>query len=786
MDYKILKLFINSTGQKIKTSGNYTITQYSTNNSFHLVTVGKFASITCTFRTPNGTLTPAYHLVLIGPYDIQEEDTDPVLIENKDNLYLYTINIPKAATSVFVPGTNSRLTVSFAGYDYDPITKNLKQSMTAGTQISLTGSSISDELDEGYSAIDVENLWIAVNNATNDNNNQQVDIDDHEIRLNVIEGINLQQNTRLTSLESRVGTAENNITNILNKNSEQDMRLNSAETHINQLDSRITTLDTTLDKVINNEIPLLKALQDGDGNVISETYTKLNETRPQTFSNTLTITGTLTNNSKSFTLNDIVLKNDITTVYKYKGSVPTYNDLPVSGLTTGDVYNIEDTGDNYAWDGSRWDRLAGTVDLSSYATIQYVDTTKVEKTSLTKQLYGTDSAGNQTTLAYSVSPTVDSIVIRDNAGNNEFNDIGIATGKGIAFHTEDDTNVWLNIDGVEKLNNLDVDSLAKKDDLEISMSFNVEIGTTVLTSDEDKANWDKLWADIQAGSVDYSVSVNGKPMIGFFPYNENDSIMTFVSDGGTFSQSNGDGGTSTYPYLHFYSYLLSKSDSSYLYKILGINTNGGYTTPIKYSPLVASGYGSSSVVDYETGAVSNYNYTKLDFLMRGDNATDSNNNQLILYDSSALYDWANTGDSSKRGYLNTIGTRAKGIGPVYWRVITPEEVDNKIEAALINIPGGSGGTEVELDTPAGATSGTITSEQLRILQSSKSNYINYDNQIYRLQDNEHDTGMLTYTYSGHSNDIVSKTISITISTLAWTLSTVSITSAITGALTEAY
>ena len=62
------------------------------------------------------------------------------------------------------------------------------------------------------------------------------------------------------------------------------------------------------------------------------------------------------------------IDNAISSVYKYKGSVSTYADLPSTGLTVGDVYNVESTGDNYAWTGTAWDKLAGTVDLSSYYT----------------------------------------------------------------------------------------------------------------------------------------------------------------------------------------------------------------------------------------------------------------------------------------------------------------------------------------------------------------------------------------------------------------------------------
>lgn len=70
------------------------------------------------------------------------------------------------------------------------------------------------------------------------------------------------------------------------------------------------------------------------------------------------------------------ITNKIASVYKYKGSVVDYAHLPSSDLTIGDVYNIEtadsthgiNAGDNVAWTGTDWDKLAGTVDLSGYQT----------------------------------------------------------------------------------------------------------------------------------------------------------------------------------------------------------------------------------------------------------------------------------------------------------------------------------------------------------------------------------------------------------------------------------
>lgn len=59
------------------------------------------------------------------------------------------------------------------------------------------------------------------------------------------------------------------------------------------------------------------------------------------------------------------LKTDISSAYKYKGSKPTFSALPADGNSVGDVWNVEDTGMNYAWDGSAWDALGQTFEIQS-------------------------------------------------------------------------------------------------------------------------------------------------------------------------------------------------------------------------------------------------------------------------------------------------------------------------------------------------------------------------------------------------------------------------------------
>lgn len=73
------------------------------------------------------------------------------------------------------------------------------------------------------------------------------------------------------------------------------------------------------------------------------------------------------------TLKDM-LNQAIAGVFKYKGSVATYSDLPASDNVIGDTWNVLDTGMNYCWDGSAWDALASIIDTSDFASKSSVNT----------------------------------------------------------------------------------------------------------------------------------------------------------------------------------------------------------------------------------------------------------------------------------------------------------------------------------------------------------------------------------------------------------------------------
>lgn len=70
---------------------------------------------------------------------------------------------------------------------------------------------------------------------------------------------------------------------------------------------------------------------------------------------------------------DYALKSDISSMYKYKGSVATVSALPSSGNTTGDVWNVEASGMNYAWNGTDWDALGESLQITAITNAE-IDT----------------------------------------------------------------------------------------------------------------------------------------------------------------------------------------------------------------------------------------------------------------------------------------------------------------------------------------------------------------------------------------------------------------------------
>lgn len=86
---------------------------------------------------------------------------------------------------------------------------------------------------------------------------------------------------------------------------------------------------------------------------------------------------------------------------------------------------------------------------------------------------------------------------------------------------------------------------------------------------------------------------------------------------------------------------------------------------------------------------------------------------------------------------------------------------------------------VQINSPAGTTSGTLTEEQMNLLKLSDNNIIKFNNEIYYKNDDEHTEGVLVYTHTGFTEvdgGATLKYISINIATNGWTLTVQNISS----------
>ena len=84
----------------------------------------------------------------------------------------------------------------------------------------------------------------------------------------------------------------------------------------------------------------------------------------------------------------------VASVYRYKGSVASESKLPTSGMVVGDVYDIQDTGMNVAWNGTAWDKLGISVDLTPYLTKDSASATYATITAMNEGLATKASTAN--------------------------------------------------------------------------------------------------------------------------------------------------------------------------------------------------------------------------------------------------------------------------------------------------------------------------------------------------------------------------------------------------------
>lgn len=226
-----------------------------------------------------------------------------------------------------------------------------------------------------------------------------------------------QMNQNLKALDDTIGELKNVYkksevdTELSNKQdkltSTQTNAINSGidSTKVSGYDAHVADTDihvTVSDKANWNAKPNKSTTLSGYG--ITNAYTKTE------IDNSIKDFATKSTTLGGYGITDAYTKTEIDTklssVYKYKGSVAQYLDLPTQNNVVGDVWNVSSNGMNYAWDGSTWDNLGATVDLSSYvkntdyATTSKGGVVKPSSDSATDVVNGVLQATTKTTTQY--------------------------------------------------------------------------------------------------------------------------------------------------------------------------------------------------------------------------------------------------------------------------------------------------------------------------------------------------------------------------------------------------
>ena len=205
--------------------------------------------------------------------------------------------------------------------------------------------------------------------------------------------------------------------------------------------------------------------------------------------------GTLeTNLANVYTKEEVNQK--LSSVLNYKGSVDNYSDLPADAVK-GDVYNVKNAdtvhgvkaGDNVAYDGTSWDVLAGTIEMSGYLTKTEAETTYVAKEE-GKTLISAELIEKLTNMNADGEKNVINAVSEEFSIDAGTRTLSLATGK----ITQD------------KIAGL-AEALAKKVDAEAGKG----LSTNDFTNDL-KSKLDAIEAGAQANVIE-NVSMNGEALV---------------------------------------------------------------------------------------------------------------------------------------------------------------------------------------------------------------------------------------------------------------------------------
>lgn len=262
------------------------------------------------------------------------------------------------------------------------------------------------------------------------------------------------------------------------------------------------------------------------GEVTTHTHDTRYYTKDQTDANIKVVADDLANNY----YNKSQVDSKFTSVYIFKGSVDTIEDLPTEGNVIGDVWNVRKNDTNYAWTSEGWDALGGTADGYSQAqadarfvqkeegkglsTNDYTNADKTKVTNLTDYVTGGTGAvtdANAATITLSKknpvngSASTDTVVI--NKATTTTAGVMSAADKtkldGLSNYddstiTQDITNIKANkLETIEVTGTGNVITTVTKNGTKIAFAK----GITAMTQDTSDARYVKKTGDTMSGRL---------------------------------------------------------------------------------------------------------------------------------------------------------------------------------------------------------------------------------------------------------------------------------------------
>lgn len=161
--------------------------------------------------------------------------------------------------------------------------------------------------------------------------------------------------------ETTIEGVQDQANEALDKAEQAQEKVEEVNGKVTAVETKVTEVEDRVDEISN----ILNDTVDEDGEAVEGLVTRVDNLETD-------ITNLYDAVDNTYTKEEVDGK--IASVFHYKGKKATYADLLlVTDMIVGDVWEVTDEKKEYAYNGSEWIELGLTVDLSAYATSEYVD-----------------------------------------------------------------------------------------------------------------------------------------------------------------------------------------------------------------------------------------------------------------------------------------------------------------------------------------------------------------------------------------------------------------------------